>query len=109
MFAIRFKKIQWDTSQRSNVPPASAHSNSMNGGCERLVTEFRQRVALIIFFSAAPLLNEGINGDVSHQVQVVQQRLSFLILEGGSLKNCSTHLGSNTTRLRVRTRWPHSH
>jgi len=80
-----------------------AHSSSVNDGSKLLVTEFRQRLVLYVLFRTAPLLNEGIDANVSDQVEVVQQAFGFLIREVGSLKDCSTHLGGDTACLRVRT------
>ena len=77
--------------------------SGVNGGSKHLVSEFHQRFALSIHFGAAPLLNEGISHNVSDQVEVVKQCFGFLIREVRSLKQCSTHLGSDTACLLVRT------
>ena len=81
----------------------NAHSSGVNGGCKRLVTEFRQRFGLRVLSSPASLLNEGVDANVCDQVQMVKQCFGFLIRKVRSLKDRSTRLGGDMACLRVRT------
>jgi hypothetical protein len=74
-------------------------SSNVNDGGLLLVTEARQRFALFDLWSAASLLNEGINDHVSNRVEMVKQSLGLLVRKVGKPQDSPTPLGCDAACL----------